>query len=357
MTIEHDVGQLLWLGFEGTTAPTWLLDGIAAGEVGAVILFKRNLEFDGDDVRLSQVVELNQSLHQAAAAENPILIAVDQEGGRVARIRKPATVWPPMLGMDGQGPDLARRVGQAMGIELAAMGFDIDFAPILDVHTNPDNPVIGDRAFSTRAEGVAELALAFADGLAAAGLLGCGKHFPGHGDTDTDSHLALPKLSHDLERLRQVELVPFAAAAQRQLPMLMTAHVVFEALDPGLPATLSKKVLGELLRDELGYEGVVVSDDLDMKAIADHYGVGEAAVAAVEAGCDALLLCRDRDHQLEAESALLARAKADAGFAARVADAANRVRAMKATLGSPAEPALDVIGCAEHRELAASVAG
>ncbi|MBT8496201.1 MAG: beta-N-acetylhexosaminidase [Deltaproteobacteria bacterium] len=351
MSVEDDVGQLLWLGFEGTTAPEWLLSGIAAGEVGAVIVFKRNLEHQNGEVVIDQVVELNRSLHAAASGGAPLAISVDQEGGRVARIREPATVWPPMLAMDNADAALAESTGLAMGEELAAMGFDIDFAPVLDVHTNPDNPVIGDRSFSTRAEGVAELALAFADGLARAGIIGCGKHFPGHGDTDTDSHLALPRLSHDLERLRRVELVPFAAAARRGLPMLMSAHVVFEAIDPTVPATLSRKVLGELLRGELGFEGVVVSDDLDMKAIADHYGVGEAAVRAIDAGCDALLLCKDRGHQLEAHAALIDRARADGAFAARVADSARRVRSVKADRAR-ARPMRTVIGCSAHRELA-----
>jgi beta-N-acetylhexosaminidase len=232
-----------------------------------------------------------------------------------------------------------------MGAELRALGFDVDFAPVLDVHTNPNNPVIGDRAFGRDPELVARRALAFARGLDSAGILSCGKHFPGHGDTEVDSHLALPRLPHDLDRLRRVELAPFARAARAGLPMIMTAHVVFEAIDPGVPATLSRRVLGDLLRGELGYRGLVVSDDLDMNAIAGHTGVGDAAVRAVAAGCDALLLCRRRDHQDAAHAALVRAAERDGAFRARVALAAGAVRQLKERLEtrSPA-PSLSVLG-------------
>lgn len=352
MSIEADVGQILWLGFEGELAPSWLLDDIEAERVGSVILFRRNLRQVDGGTDLVQLAELNASLHAAAPSGNPLLISVDQEGGRVARVRQPATIWPPMSAMNAHDSSLAESVGRAMGLELAALGFDIDFAPVLDVHTNPANPIIGDRAFSTRAARVAELAVAFARGLKGAGILGCGKHFPGHGDTDVDSHLALPTLAHDLERLREVELVPFAAAARARVPMLMTAHVVFEAVDAEVPATLSRKVLQDVLRSELGYRGVVVSDDLDMKAIADHYGVGDAAVRAVRAGCDALLLCRDRKHQEQAREAILEAASGDAEFRARLGAAAERVRGLKEERAAKQRPSLDVVGCAEHRRLA-----
>ena len=203
------------------------------------------------------------------------------------RVRAPATQWPPMMAHDGlPAPDderTAEQVGRALGDELRALGFDIDFAPVLDVHTNPANPIIGDRAFGRDAATVARRALAFARGLDAAGILACGKHFPGHGDTDTDSHLELPRVDHPWDRLESVELAPFRAAAAARLPMIMTAHVVFPALDPTRPATLSEQVVTGLLRGKLGFDGVIVSDDLDMKAIAGLLGAGDAAVRAVRA--------------------------------------------------------------------------
>jgi beta-N-acetylhexosaminidase len=231
----------------------------------------------------------------------------------------------------GHGPDALaalKALGQRMGTELAEWGFDIDFAPVLDVHTNPANPIIGDRAFGETPEVVAARALAFAEGLQAAGILPCGKHFPGHGDTATDSHLALPRLDFAMERLREIELAPFVAAIAAGVPMLMTAHVVFASLDSAVPATLSPAVVTGLLRNELGYQGVVISDDLDMRAIADNFSVGEAAVAAIDAGCDVLLLCRSLEHQAEARGALLSKALEDAGFRAKISESAARVRSL-----------------------------
>lgn len=342
--LRRDVGQLLWIGFESDAPGGELERRLRAGDAGAVILFRRNLP-GGDELDVEGLVALNQALHATARGER-LLIAVDQEGGKVQRVRAPATIWPPMERLAGRPADLARRIGAAMGAELAALGFDIDFAPVLDVHTNPANPIIGDRAFGTEPEAAAERALAFADGLAAAGILSCGKHFPGHGDTDQDSHLALPRLPHGLDRLRAVELVPFARAAAAGVPMIMTAHVVFEALDPGVPATLSRRALTEVLRGELGYRGVIVSDDLDMKAIADHIGVADAAVGAIEAGCDSLLLCRDRGHQEIALEALVRAGEKSASIRARIGEAAAAVRRLKRS-AAPTRPALSVLGAGD----------
>jgi beta-N-acetylhexosaminidase len=330
-----DLGQLLWIGFQGTAAPAATLARIADGRAGAAILFRRNLlglggasPDQGFDV--GALCALTTALHGAAPAGAPLLIAVDQEGGRVQRLRAPATRWPAMLGLARHPAARARAIGRAIGDELRAVGIDVDFAPVLDVNSNPANPIIGDRAFGEEAGGATERALAFAAGLAEAGVLGCGKHFPGHGDTDTDSHLALPRIVHGMERLRAVELAPFAAAAAAGLPMIMTAHVVFEALDPSVPATMSPRVIDGLLRRELGYRGVIVSDDLDMKAIAENYGVGDAAIASIAAGCDVLLLCEREDVQAEVEEALTREVERSPALAARVAEAAGRVRAMKA---------------------------
>jgi beta-N-acetylhexosaminidase len=345
-----------------------------AGEVGATVLFKRNLAYGAaggggavaqEVADLDAVVMLTRELHRAAPDGTPALVAIDQEGGTVQRVRAPATQWPPMMAHDGLpgGEDerVAEAVGRALGEELRALAIDVDFAPVLDVHTNPANPVIGERAFGRIPETVTRRALAFARGLDAAGVIACGKHFPGHGDTDTDSHLELPRVDHGWERLDQIELAPFRNAATAGLAMLMTAHVVFPALDGDHPATLSPAVIQGLLRERLGYRGVVVSDDLDMRAITSHFGVGQAAVAAIRAGCDVLLLCRDEANQALAAEALIREAERDAGFAARVAESAARLRALKrghaerlATL-----PVLgrEVVGSFEHRRLADRLAG
>ena len=371
--VRDDIGQLLWVGFASTTAPPELRARLDAGRVGVSILFKRNLVIEPtthggvtvDTIDLDALVELNRDLHRTAPDGTPALIAVDQEGGVVQRMRAPATHWPPMRAHDGfAAPDdetIAEQVGTALGQELRAVGFDIDFAPVLDVHTNPANPIIGDRAFGTEPETAARRALAFARGLDAAGILSCGKHFPGHGDTSTDSHLELPRIDHAWERLERVELLPFQRAAAAKLPMLMTAHVVFAALDATRPATLSEQVITGLLRNRIGYQGVIVSDDLDMKAIAAHMGADVAAVAAIRAGCDVLLLCRDEQHQADAEAALHREAERDSELRRRIGESAARVRAMKkahvANQARRPAPGRDIVGSFAHRQLADRLAG
>jgi beta-N-acetylhexosaminidase len=212
-----------------------------------------------------------------------------------------------------------------VGRELRAVGIDLDFAPVLDVDTNPQNPVIGRRSLSADPERVAALGVAFAAGLGDAGVAACGKHFPGHGDTHTDSHLALPRLPHAMERLERVELVPFAAAARAGVPAIMTAHVVFEALDPDQPATMSAAVVGGLLRDRLGYSGVVFSDDLEMKAIADHFSIEEVMIAGLRAGVDAFLVCHSPDLAHRAIDAIVSGVERGVLPEARVKQAHDRL--------------------------------
>lgn len=356
--IRQKVGQLLWVGFDGHEAPSNLLARIRDGEVGAAILFARNI------LGIDALLALNAALHAAAPPGAPFLIAVDHEGGRVQRVRAPATVWPPMARLGAladvaRARELAEQVGRAMGAELSVLGFDINFAPVLDVHTNPANPIIGDRAFATTPEQVALLAGAFAHGLEESGILPCGKHFPGHGDTALDSHLELPSVEQPLSRLREIELLPFRALAH--LPILMTAHVMFPALDPSAPATLSDRVLKTLLRQEIGYQGVVVSDDLEMKAIADHFGLEEAVERALLAGCDAFLLCHREDLQRRAWDALVHAAENQSAVRSRVAEAAARIAALKRR-HAPRHPAatrdaLAILGRAEPLLLALSPTG
>jgi len=380
--VRDDIGQLLWVGFPGPQVSPALRARLDRGEVGATIVFKRNLVITADAggagapsgggsevgrerCDLEALAALTHDLHRSAPDGTPALIAVDQEGGLVQRVREPATRWPAMGGLGRLPPPddviTAEQVGRALGDELCALGFDIDFAPVLDVHTNPANPIIGDRAFGTGAESAARRALAFARGLDAAGVLACGKHFPGHGDTATDSHLELPRIDHGWDRLERVELLPFRLAAAAGLPMIMTAHVVFAGLDPARPATLSEQVVTGLLRGKLGYRGVIVSDDLDMRAIAGHMGVEVAAVAAVRAGCDVLLLCNREDHQAAAEAALIREAEHDTEFRRKVGEAAQRVRELKrahaARRAQHPAPSRDVVGSALHRELADRLAG
>jgi beta-N-acetylhexosaminidase len=327
-------GQVLVVGFPAGGPPASLRTLAREGALGGYILFKRNLGEPAD------VAALNAELVAEVPIARPLLIAVDQEGGRVARLKAPILPLPPMRRLAALGDAaLIRRAAAALGAQLRALGFTMDFAPVLDIDTNPANPVIGDRAFGRDAESVSAFALAFSDGLLDARVLSCGKHFPGHGDTHLDSHLALPRLTHDRARLDAVELAPFRAARGR-VPSLMTAHVVFDALDAEVPATLSRRVISGLLRDELGYDGLIISDDLEMKAVADHYETGDAACRAIAAGCDTLLVCSEPERALVAREALIRRAEADAAFAARLQDAAARSLAMRRSVPAP-EPETD----------------
>ena len=346
-------GQLLSVGFDGTDAPADLRARVTASEVGGVMLFKPNISTPG------QVAALVAALRGSAPGDAPLLVAVDQEGGLVQRLRSPLTEWPDMLSVGSAGdPARTQAVGRAIGEELAALGIGWDFAPVLDVHTNPENPVIGNRAFGVTPEAVSEHALAFWRGLRAAGLVGCGKHFPGHGDTHADSHHELPVVDHDPARLRRIELFPFAAAARAGIDAIMTAHVLFPALDPDRPATLSPRILGDVLRGELGFRGVVVSDDLGMKAVADRYPIEELAVSCVAAGCDVLLVREPAARQVAAFEALVHAAEADSALRARVEESAARVAALKAAcqVGLPAPAALlpSLVGTPAHRALAGS---
>jgi beta-N-acetylhexosaminidase len=235
------------------------------------------------------------------------------------------------LGIEGGLAEKLVEQEVLLGQQLRAIGFNLDFAPVLDVDTNPANPIIGDRAFGRTANAVIEHALAFADGLHAGGVLSCGKHFPGHGDTHQDSHEELPALPHDLARLNEVELPPFRAAVGR-VSSVMTAHILFEALDPSVPATMSKAAVGELLRKDVGFEGAVFSDDLEMDAITDDYEIDEAGVLAVEAGCDLLLVCSDLAATAKLRETLAKEAEKSEAFASRLRAARSKADALRSSV-------------------------
>jgi beta-N-acetylhexosaminidase len=343
------------VGFDGLSAPAELLGRIARSEVGGVMLFRPNIESP------AQVAALVASLRMASPAGAELAVSVDQEGGRVQRLREPLTLWPDMASVAAAG-DVARTraVGSALGGELAALGIGWNFAPVLDVHTNPRNPVIGDRAFGNRPELVTDHALAFWRGLHDAHVLGCGKHFPGHGDTLADSHLELPAVAHGEERLRKVELAPFAAAARAGIEALMTAHVLYPAWDDKLPATLSRRIAHDLLRGELAFAGLLVSDDLGMAAVADHHPIETLVVESLLAGVDHFLVRQSRERQERALAALIVAAEARSAVRDRVVESAKRVARFKELLQVPMPVAADalpaLLGTAENRALAAAFA-
>jgi beta-N-acetylhexosaminidase len=319
-TLKKLIGQLCIFGFDGTNVPEWIRRVISEWNLGGVILFKRNI------VSKEQLIELIREL-KSLATEIPLFISVDHEGGRVFRLPPPFTQIPTarQIGQNYVGagfprPDVVQssprptleksrlhdivggetpplQVGSLMGRELREVGFNLNFVPVLDVDTNPNNPIIGDRSYGSDPQLVSKVALDIIQGLRSEKVIPCGKHFPGHGDTSRDSHLELPVVDQPLSRLEEVELIPFRAAIQDKLEMLMTAHVLYPQIDPDYPATLSQKILTGLLREKLGYDGVVISDDFLMKAISDRYGIGEAARLFLEAGGDIPLICRDEGEQ------------------------------------------------------------
>jgi len=357
--LSREIGQLLIAGFNGQQIPVEMRSLAREFGLGGVILFARNVS------EPEQVAELSAEASRLDPALPP-WVSVDQEGGRVARLKAPFTEWPPMATLGRSGDhELARRFSKALASELKAVGVTLDFAPVLDVHTNAKNPVIGDRALAETAKDVAELGRVIIEGLQGLGVAACGKHFPGHGDTSTDSHHELPLVEHPIERLREVEFPPFEAAIEAGVAAIMTAHIFLPALDEQAPATLSRGVITGLLREELGYDGLILSDDLEMKAIAASYQVPEAAVLAIAAGCDGVLICSGDQHAQAASLEAIIRA-VEEGRLPRTAveDALKRHRRTKERFlasGAAARPGSaralrNVLGRDEHQAIAHEMA-
>lgn len=352
------IGQLLIGSFPGVDLPVELRALVREFDLGGVILFARNIESP------EQVSELAAEA-ESMGTTSPLWVSVDQEGGRVARLKTPFTLWPPMATLGRSGSEeLAARFAAALAAELTAVGVTLDYAPVLDVHTNPKNPVIGDRALAESADEVARLGRVVIRTLQQAGIAACGKHFPGHGDTSTDSHEDLPLVEHPPERLREVEFAPFRAAIAEQVAFVMTAHVLVPSLDELRPATLSPAVVQQILRDELGFGGVILSDDLEMKAVSARYAVPDAAVAAINAGCDGLLICSGNvDLQAQALEAVVKAAESGEIPAVRLDDAERRLRRAKerflgARSARTARRAAwrEIVGCDAHRAVADEMA-
>jgi len=349
--LARRAARLLTVGFPGKSVDPEMARLLVAG-IGGAVLFSRNV---GEP---EELLLLCTELKRHAAG--PLLVAVDQEGGSVARLKRGFTRLPPFRTVGDAGDAaLARLLGRVAGTELRAVGIDWDFAPVLDVDTNAENPVIGARSLGHDPQVVSDLGVAFANGLMDAGVAPCGKHFPGHGDTYQDSHLELPRLPHALERLERIELLPFAHAIKAGLPAIMTAHVVFEALDREQPASLSPTVIRDLLRGRLAFDGLTITDDLEMKAIADHFPIDEVAVRALSAGVDMLLVCHTAELAWRAIDGIV-RAVQSGRLAESSLNAAHaRVEALAARFARPApEPAgLRVLDSKEHREVRDTIEG
>ena len=361
LATRRDIGQFLIGSMPGTTIPVELRSLAKEFYLGGVIFFGRNIETP------EQVAELSAEC-EALGRAMPAWVSIDQEGGRVARLKEPFTRWPPMatLGRAGaQSEALAERFARALAEELLAVGITLDYAPVLDIHTNPKNPVIGDRALAERAEDVARLGRVIIRGLQNAGVAACGKHFPGHGDTSTDSHFELPLVEHPPDRLRAIEYEPFRAAIAEQVAFIMIAHVLVPSLDEQKPASLSPRIVQRTLRDELKFDGVILSDDLEMKAVSAHYAVPDAAVEAIAAGCDGVMVCQgDVNLQARTLEALIKAVESGTITAKRHDDAAMRLKRAKQRFLTQQRPGPSariralrgVIGREEHQLVAAEMA-
>lgn len=347
--LHHAVGQLILSSIPGREVDAETRACLKDGTVGAIYLFSHNVESVG------QLRELCAALRQAAPA--PLLIAADLEGGYVWRLVPPAVHPPSAMACGATGrPDLTEALARASGTEMRALGIDVNLAPVVDVNNNPSNPVIATRSYGATPERVSEHALAAMRGLRAAGVAACAKHFPGHGDTEVDSHLALPAINHPLERLQQVELAPFRAAIAAGVELVMTAHVVFPALDPDLPATLSPAVLTGLLRRDLGFGGVICTDAMNMAAVRERWGSVPAGVRAVQAGADLVCSAGPVSEAVALHRAVMEAVRGGVVDEGQVRASATRVQSLKRRLASTLQPPLSSVGHAAHHAAARAVA-
>jgi len=329
MTLKQKVGQLLMVGFSATAVDDSVADLVRGRQVGGVCLFKRNI------VSAEQVGQLNDGLRELLADWIPPFIAVDQEGGNVVRISDGAVVLPGNMALGAtRSASLAYEAGRAQAHALRLLGFNMNLAPVLDVNVNPRNPVIGIRSFGDQPSLVTDFGVAFVRGQQDEGLVTVAKHFPGHGNTDADSHHSLPVMRETRKELME-QIAPFQEVIHRGLDGLMTAHVAIPALtgSSDLPATLAPQVLDGLLRKQIGFDGLVLTDELEMSAIAQRYGVGHAAVMAVASGADMVLIPWRPEKKLEVYRALLLAAQNGEVPRARLDEAVRRILSAKARRG------------------------
>ena len=284
MTLEEKVGQLLIVGFEGIELNDITREYIEELGVGGLIFFTRNIESK------EQVTTLVQDINDIS--DIPLFLAIDEEGGKVSRLPREFIKLPDAIDIGNtEDYDLAFEYGKLLANRVKSLGLNLNFAPVMDIHSNPSNPVIGKRAFGTRPEIVSEMGIQLANGIRSVNIIPSIKHFPGHGDTSTDSHMELPIIDKTIDELREFELIPFKKAIKEDIEMIMSAHILIPSIDEEYPATLSKKLLADILREEMGYEGVIISDDMTMSAIIDNYSLEEASIDFLQAGGDIILIC------------------------------------------------------------------
>lgn len=348
--VEKLAARMVGIGFGGT-APTAEARALFNRGVANCIVFARNFESP------QQFFELTREV-KSSGAGGAIMMSVDQEGGRVLRMREPFTLVPSMRQVGQAGDEkLAYEIGRILARELRAVNLDMNLAPVLDVDTNPGNPVISSRSFGGSTELVTKLGVSVLRGLQENGVAACAKHFPGHGDTNKDSHHELPTLPHDMDRLNKIELPPFKAAVTAGVAAVMTAHVIFTPIDE-YPGTLSDEIINGLLRKRLGFDGLVMSDDMQMKAISENYGFDEALVMSANAGVDLFWICHSSELQNRAIDVLIKACESGKLPRKRLEEAARHLDAVMAKFVKPPAAKLDMsaIGAAEHQAVAQKIA-
>lgn len=326
MTLEEKVGQLIMIGIDGTTLDDTAASLIKKRHVGGVIFYKDNLG------GLTASVQLVNAIKAANAGNDaPLLLGVDEEGGKVSRLPEDSFEALPNNAAVGKSGDaaLAKEMGGLLAAQLRTVGLNIDFAPVLDVNSNPDNPIIGTRSFGDKADLVAKMGVAEMKGLQEGGVIPAVKHFPGHGDTSVDSHLTLPVVNKTLMELQQLEWIPFQAAVQEGADMVMVAHILFPKLDKDAPASFSKIIIGDQLRGTLGFDGVVITDEMTMGAISNHFGIINAALRSVEAGSDILMIAHGYDNMKSVYDQLLKAVKDGKIKESRIDESVRRILTLK----------------------------
>ena len=358
MNIHHKIGQQLIIGLSGTSLTSDEKKFIVENNIGGVCLFGRNV------IEPKQIRDLCaevQSLRHLMPEKAPLFISIDMEGGRVHRLKPPFTQWPALkLVGDLDAPTVAFHFSQRMGVELMSVGINLDFAPSVDVFTNPKNTVIGDRAISSDPYQVEKMASALIRGYIKSGIISCAKHFPGHGNTLVDSHEELPVEESTLERLHEVELVPFKKALRSRVDMVMTSHILFKNIDPKWPVTMSEFFLKKMIREEFKYRGIIVTDDLGMKAMAKYHTPEDIPVRALQAGADILLYCNEPEIPPIAVDSLISAVAQGRLDKNDIEASYKRIQDLKklrllAPDPKPIEEVMEIIGQEEHKLLADAI--
>ncbi len=289
MSLDEKIGQMIFAGISGTSANQKTKELIHKYKIGGIILYAENIETSKQTLQL-----LNQLKMENEDNPQPLLLGIDQEGGDVSRLPKEIIHIPTNQEIGARNnSQFSYEIGTLLGKELNAFGFNLNFAPVLDVNSNPNNPVIGDRSFSNDTDVVSKLGIKTMKGIQSQNVISVIKHFPGHGDTSVDSHLNLPVVDKSLEQLDELELLPFKEAIDNGADAVMIAHLLLPKIDGKFPSSMSKKVITDILREQLAFDGVVISDDMTMNAITNNYDMKEAAVESVKAGSDIILVAHD----------------------------------------------------------------